>query len=91
MEQEKEDYLEILKKQLKPHKNTLVLRLGVMTVAELIDVVYDEDDNEFYWVFKNNNYDVDDITHESILLEWMPIKDYLPASIYEKICNHWYV
>jgi hypothetical protein len=74
--------LEILKKELEPYKNTLVIN-GLFKISLLVDVIEDEDD--YYWVFKSDNQ----VVHISCLVEWIPLKGFIDSSKYESLVSIW--
>lgn len=76
--------IEKLKLEVEPYKNTLVIS-DLNKVMKLHNVMFDESDEEFYWVFfyKDRKY------FSSVLLEWIPLKGYIPKDKYERLVKIW--
>lgn len=74
--------LEELKRELKPFKDTLVID-NLDRVVRLVDVIFDEDD--YYWVFDRKNR----LYHSSCVLEWIPLKGYIPEEKYDRLVRIW--
>ena len=64
------------------HKNQLILNM--FEVCRLVNIVEEEDD--FYWVFETGE---GKIVHSSCLIEWIPLKDYLPVDKYDSLKTIW--
>lgn len=73
--------LDLLKKELKPFKNTLVI--DSFQIVRLVDVVEEEDD--YYWIYDNGGK----ITYVSCVFNWVSLKKHLPVDEYESLVNLW--
>lgn len=72
------------------HKNQLILNM--FEVCRLVNIVEEEDD--FYWVFETSEGNIftpciRKTVHSSCLIEWIPLKDYLPLDKYESLKTIW--
>jgi len=70
------------KEVLKKHQNELVTHM--FQVVRLDDFFADEEDN--YWIFETND---GKLVQSSCLIEWIPLKDYLPLDKYESLKTIW--
>lgn len=73
--------LELLKKELEPYQNTLVLNL--FEVVRLVDVIDGEDD--FYWVYDTYKGTV----HSSCVGSWIPLKGKIDEDRYNRLVRIW--
>lgn len=73
--------LKLLKEELEPYKNTLVL--NDFNVVRLVDVIDGEDD--FYWVYDSKK----GIYHASCVGGWIPLKNKIDDDKYKRLVNCW--
>lgn len=75
--------LKKLVEEIAPYKNTLVIGL-YDKLYRLVDVVEYEDD-DIFWVLESS----DGIIEVSCLIDYIPLKGFLPKEKYESLVNVW--
>jgi hypothetical protein len=73
-----------LKDKLEPFKDTLVIA-DFDRVVRLVDVIEDEDDDDFYWVYDSST----GIIHSSCVCDWIPLKGFLSDKNYNTMVHVW--
>lgn len=75
--------LDILKAELEPFKDTLVIDDVFDTVVRLVDVI--DGDDDYYWVYDSRK----GIYHASCVGGWIPLKGFVDQKKYENMVRVW--
>ena len=86
MEERIKERLEEFKKELEPYKNTLVL--DNFEVVKVIDIVFDEEDYEYYWVYESLN-SKKKTYWSSCVGRWYPLKGKIAVEEYNNLERIW--
>ena len=74
--------LEILKQELEPYKNTLVIDV-FEDVVRLVDVI--DGDDDYYWVYDSR----EGVRHSSCVGSWIPLKGFIKEEDYNRMVHIW--